>query len=408
MPSVVSCSKGLRVAMLAYTFYESDTRVRKYAETLARMGNSVDIISLRPEGESSRNQLEGVKIYRIQERKKNEKGKLSYLIRMLKFFIISTILVSWKHLKHPYHVIHVHSLPDFEVFATFLPRLFGAKVILDIHDPLPDFFSAKFGYDTRGFYCKMLGLVEKWSCRYAHHVITVTDYWKEVIKKRSNISERQLSTIVNYPDTELFNSSNMHKISKRYGCFTIIYPGTLNKHCGLHIVIEAIAILVNKIPHICLHVYGKGDQENELRSLASRLGLNGNVHFFGSVPIEHVPTLMANADIGIALLSGNSSYSIHALNSKLFEFLAMGLPAVATRVESIESYLGEEVVMLSNPNDPADVAACILELYCKQDRRDELRREGLKFIEKNNWQSQVDIYLGILQGMFEKRIDGGC
>ena len=44
-------------------------------------------------------------------------------------------------IEEPYDVIHVHSVPDFQVFATLIPRLMGARVILDIHDIVPEFYA---------------------------------------------------------------------------------------------------------------------------------------------------------------------------------------------------------------------------------------------------------------------------
>ena len=66
--SIPSAKRSLRVAMLSYSFYESDNRVRRYAETLTREGHSVDIISLKRKGQSGYNKLNNVKVYRIQQR----------------------------------------------------------------------------------------------------------------------------------------------------------------------------------------------------------------------------------------------------------------------------------------------------------------------------------------------------
>src|SRR4030042_3152241 len=131
--------------MVAYAFYDSDNRVRRYAETLARRGEHVDAISLRKEGQKSFETINGVNVFRIQERERNEKGKLSYLARLLRFLIKAGVFMSRKHLKQPYDLIHIHSVPDFEVFAACLPKLLGAKIILDIHDIMPEFYASKFG-----------------------------------------------------------------------------------------------------------------------------------------------------------------------------------------------------------------------------------------------------------------------
>jgi glycosyltransferase involved in cell wall biosynthesis len=389
----------LRIGMLTYSFYESDARVRRYAETLASRGDSVDVISLRRQGQADYTEIKGVKIYGVQERVRDEKGKFSYLARILKFFFRSAAVLTRKHMKRPYDVVHVHSVPDFEVFAALVAKIAGARVILDIHDPVPDFFAAKFGYGENHLFYKTLRLIEKYSCHYADHIITVTDYWREVIKNRSRIPNEKTTVILNYPDGGLFDVSKVRKRKVSDGYFKVLYPGTLNKHCGLHIAVEAIALLRNRITNLRLDIYGKGTEEKHIRSLVMKRGLERMVFFHDVVPIEEVPNLMVDADIGIALLSGDHAYLRQALNVKLFEFLAMGLPAVATRGDAIERYLGNEVAILSNPNDPADVARCIRELYQNPEKREELRRAGLMYAKKNNWQSQVDAYLDIIKAM---------
>ena len=65
---------GLRACMLAYTFYETDGRVMRYAEALAEAGAEVDVIALRKPSQPVEEMLNGVRVLRIQERERNEKG----------------------------------------------------------------------------------------------------------------------------------------------------------------------------------------------------------------------------------------------------------------------------------------------------------------------------------------------
>ena len=387
---------NIKACMVAYTFYEGDGRVRRYAETLAKRGDHVDVIALRRKGQSNHEIINGVNLYRIQTRSYDEKGKLSFLYRLIKFFINSALFLTKKHVANPYDIIHVHSVPDFEVFTAIIPKLLGAKIILDIHDPVPDLFAAKFGFDQNSLYVLLLKLIERLSTWYADYVITVTDYWKEVIKRRSNLSENKISVIVNFPDIKMFNIRNFPKLRKPNEEFMLLYPGTLNKHCGLDIVIKAVSILKNEAPSLRLHIYGVGNELENLQLLVRKLDLEKFILFHGVIPLDNVPELMNNADAGIALLSGHNEYSKQALNVKLFEFLAMGLPAIATRTNSIEYYIGEDVVMLSKPNDYRDVAKCIKELYLNPNKRLELQKKGLKFAQDHNWDTEMHVYMSII------------
>src|SRR5215472_13187995 len=81
--------KPMNVCMLAYTHYEEDNRVMRYAEALAARGDRVDVIALRHPNEKAEANVHGVKVFKIQTRVLNEKRKTSYLFRVLSFLIRS-------------------------------------------------------------------------------------------------------------------------------------------------------------------------------------------------------------------------------------------------------------------------------------------------------------------------------
>ena len=197
--------------------YEADNRVRRYAETLTQRGDVVEVISLRRQGQGDYNVLNGVRVHRVQERVRNEKRKWDYLRRILGFFIRSATLITKMHLARPFDLVHVHSVPDFEVFAALLPKLNGAKVILDIHDIVPELYCNKFKEKQYSILFKALVLVERLSTKFADHTIISNDLWKERLISRSVLPEnaRQFLTI---PMTSSSTTGTLRKITKRLYC----------------------------------------------------------------------------------------------------------------------------------------------------------------------------------------------
>src|SRR5208282_729655 len=124
----------MNVCMITYSFYESDTRVMQYANALVKRGDTVDILSLGRPGQAKFEIINGVNVYRIQTRIVNERGRFAYLYRILRFLASSGAALTRKHLAKRYQLVHVHSVPDFLVFAAIVPRVMGTPVILDIHD----------------------------------------------------------------------------------------------------------------------------------------------------------------------------------------------------------------------------------------------------------------------------------
>src|ERR1700742_164008 len=88
----------LRICMLAYAFYESDTRILQYATALAERGDIVDVIALQRGAEFPEfERLNGVNVYRIQPRTINEKGLLTYVKRIMGFAWKSALFLRRKH-----------------------------------------------------------------------------------------------------------------------------------------------------------------------------------------------------------------------------------------------------------------------------------------------------------------------
>ncbi len=389
----------MKACMVAFTYYEVDNRVRRYAEALYKEGWQVDAIVLKMFDKKTRGIINGINLYRIQKRAQNEKGKILYLFRLLKFYFLSSLVLIKNSFPKKYDLIHVHSVPDFEVFATLLPKIFGSKIILDIHDPVPDFFALKFGNNKNTFFITTLKLIERVSTFYAEHVISVTDYWKDIIRCRSHIPEQKITVIVNFPDTSIFDIQKYPAKSNNNKPFTLLYPGTINKHCGLDIAIQAVKYVKEETQLFKFDIYGVGSEYENIVQMVKTLHLENTVFFHDLIPLESVPELMQKADAGIALLAGNNIYAQQALNVKLFEFLAMGLPAIATQTNSTEYYLSESTVMFSKMNDPIDVARCIKELIQNKAKRESLSKNGLEYIKQNNWNINKYDYFKIVDNL---------
>ena len=109
---------------------------------------------------------------------------------------------------------HAHSVPDFLVFTAWLPRLTGAKIILDIHDLLPEFYASKFDSNKDSLIFKLMLWIEKVSCAFAHHVILPNHLWLDRVRLRS-VSASKSTVVLNYPDPSIFFSpyrSSSHDI----------------------------------------------------------------------------------------------------------------------------------------------------------------------------------------------------
>jgi len=382
----------MNVCMVAYSFYESDNRVRRYAECLAQRGDRVDAISLWRRGVPRYEVLRGVHVHRIQERAIDERGPASYLLKLLAFFFRSAFVMTRKHLASPYQLIHVHSVPDFQVFAALIPRLTGAKVILDIHDIVPELYASKFGIPEQSLMFRALRLAEKLSAAFAHHVIIANHLWYEKLTRRS-VPAAKCSPIINYPDLSIFLPRE--PAAKSTERFVLCYPGTLNRHQGLDIAVRAMEKVRREVPGALLMIVGDGPERETLRRMINELGLDESVQLRGMVPIEQVAEIMASVDLGIVPKRSNS-FGNEAFSTKIMEFMAMGVPVVASETRVDRYYFNERLVRFFRSGDVDELAERIIELARDREARRELASNASLFIGSNSWDVKKQEYYNLV------------
>jgi len=384
--------------------YDSDNRVRRYAETLVKHGYRVDAVSLRREGQAVRNNIvNGVRVFRVQTRVKNEKGRFDYLAKLILFFWRSLFFLTREHMKEPYVLIHVHSVPDFEVFAAFFSKIMGSKVILDIHDIVPEFYASKFGASQDSLMFKSLVAMERISTAFADHVIASNHIWQKRLEGRS-VAESKVTTILNYPDTQVFQPKGRDRDD---GKFILLYPGTLTYHQGLDIAVRAFSLIKNKVPEAEFHIYGSGDQSAILKSLVAQLALEDRVFFKGSLAVERMVRVIENADLGIVPKRGNG-FGNEAFSTKILEFMAMGVPVIIPNTEIDTFYFNENVAKFFRANDEKSLADAMLLLIEDSTVRETLVRNATEFVKEYTWNVNQHIYLDLVDSLLSSRNDRGA
>lgn len=385
--------------MLVYSFYEGDTRVLQYARSLVDRGDTVDVIALRSEDKPAFEVLDGVNVHRVLARKVNEKSRLTYFLRILRFFFRSTLVLSREHILRRYDVIHVHSVPDFLVFAATIPRLLGARIILDIHDILPEFYASKFGITRDSSMFKALVGVEKLSIAFSNHVIIANDIWRDRLLSRSVKSEK-CTVVLNYPDPAVFRPRARESVNGR---FVIVYPGSLNRHQGLDIAVRAFARVVREMPEAEFHIYGEGPTKPSLIDLKDQLGLLDRVFFHHSLPVNEIAEIMAASDLAVVPKRASSPFGNEAVSTKIMEFMSLGIPVVASRTRIDTYYHDDSRVRFFESENEADLAQAILELGRDPKLRSRLAMNASQYVKKHNWKERCQEYLNLIDSLTSRQ-----
>lgn len=386
-----------RVCMIAYTAYDADNRVRRYAESLAARGDLVEVVALQSPGRGSTYRLNGVHVYGIQHRERNETGKWSYAWRMLRFLWRSFSFVTRRHRRIGYDLVHVHNMPDFLVFAALYPKLNGAAIILDIHDLVPELFEEKFRFSPDSAYVRAMKLTERLCASFSDHVIISNHLWKKRLTARS-VSADKCSVVVNHADPSIFYRRSR---TRDDGKVILLFPGTFQPHQGLDVAVRALGRLKTRVPNCELHLCGGGggsSSQSDLAQLACDLGLKERVRFFDSVPLDDIPDLMANADIGVVPKRadgfGNEAYS-----TKIMEFMSQGIPVVASRTAIDSYYFSDETVCFFKSGDDEAMAGVLLKVIEDKELRERMSRNGLEYAARHGWHTKKSEYLALVDSL---------
>lgn len=403
-----SNSTTQRHCMVVFAHYPAgETRVQRQAEALINQGIEVDIISLRVL--KSRYQppeeiVNGARVYRPRvTRSSGNIGFAKLILQYLHFFVMAMFMLIRLHLRRRYDVVQVHNLPDFLIFSAWFPKLFGARLILDIHDLMPEFFASRTGKGMDSGLVRLIALQEKLSCAFADHVITVSGLWRQTLIQRG-VRPDKVSVVMNVADDRIFNRNVNGDQKSDSDFFDLFYHGAIVQRYGLDLVIQAIARLHEEIPNLRFTIHGgKGGYQETLVQLANQLGVANHVRFSSGLrPMSELPKMIRSmADVGVVPYR-RDLFTDGILPTKLMEYTALGIPSIVARTPVIEEYFDETMVEFFNAEDLNNLINSIRKLYEDQERLQTLIRNSDVFNQRYNWAKQSANYHQLVEQLGRK------
>lgn len=378
-----------------------EPRVRREAEALIAVNYEVDVICLRQPGEPAHDIIRGVNVYRLPVHRHKGKEVWVQLFEYLTFFCLACWRLTTLHFQRRYNTVQVHNPPDFLVFTTLIPRLMGAKVILDLHDLMPEFFTTRFHSDWSSLPTRLVRWQERIACRFADHVITVSKHWRQTLIKRG-VPANRCSVVMNLADERIFaRSPEMRQIEREDSQFCLIYHGAITERYGLDLLLRAVSLVRKEIPGIYLTIVGDGEYRGKLVGMARELDLEGHARFERHIPVEQLPLIITAAHLGIVPYR-NDVFTDDLLPTKLMEYAALGVPAIVSRTTGIRAYFDEQMVQFFTPGDVQELAQCILGLHRDRSRLAALARNIQKFNQRYSWMTQKTEYAELVKGLAQR------
>ncbi|HEU4364151.1 MAG TPA: glycosyltransferase, partial [Candidatus Krumholzibacteria bacterium] len=331
------------VAIVRHSFYPFELNVKREAEALRGAGFDVHVICLRGRGEAKRDVIAGVTIHRLPVGHK--RGKiLRYLWEYNAFFVLASLRLASLHRRHRFVAVQVNTMPDYLVFTALYPRLTGARVVLHLHEPVPELFRTMFGDRWyTAWFIAMVKVAEQASIRFAHRALTVTEQMKQNYVARG-ADAGKFTVIVNVPDDQHFRPEHYAHLAEKIaaikaeeraaGVFRVLTHGAIEARYGFDLIVRAAARARERVPGIQFRFMGAGDYLHDVKRIAEMVGMEDRVKHLGFVPFEQMIEEILLADVCVVAVKKNP-YSVLVHTNKMYEYIALRRPVIASRLDSV-------------------------------------------------------------------------
>jgi glycosyltransferase involved in cell wall biosynthesis len=383
--------QGKRVAMVVFSFYPDDPRPRRAAEALAGEGMEVDLICLaEKDGDPRREVLNGIAIRRLPVTR-NRGSFLRYGLEYIAFLLASAAILAKRSLARRYDLVYVHNMPDILVLCGLIPKLFGAKVILDLHDPMPELMITIFGLRPEALAVRLIRLLEKCSIAFADSVVTVNRACARLFTSRSCPAQK-MHVVMNSPDERIFTprppQTQLAANDLPHHPFVIMYHGSLVERNGLDVGINALACALPSVPTAKLRVYGRETPYlKQVMDLARAKGVEEAVQYLGPRSLERLVEAIDESDVGI-IPNRRSIFNEINTPTRIFEYLTLGKPVIAPRAAGICDYFDDAAMLFFELGNERDLAQKIEYVFSHPSEVTETVKRGQEVCREHSWRKE--------------------
>ncbi len=381
------------VCLVRHGYYPDDVRDRKEARALAEAGYDVDVVCLKRPDQSTREDVDGVSVYRVSMAHRRS-TLLHYIALYVASFVRLGLRLLTLHLRRRYACISVATMPDFLVFSTLIPKILGAKVLLDLREPMPEIWLTKYGNRHKLIH-KLQELIEQLALAYADATITVTQELRNRVIERGARGEK-ISVVKNVCDENWLLKPRGGLPEERASGLRLVMHGIIEERYGHEDAIRAVSELKDEMPGLHLDIVGSGEFRPVLEKLVTELQCSDCVEFAGFVSREELFRFVNSADAALIAMR-RSPYSELIDTNKMYEYMALRKPLITPRLTPIARQLDDSCVAFFEPGDHQDLARCIANLFHDPELARQRADRAYERYRELKWEHSKRIYLDVVE-----------
>ena len=358
-------SPALDVLQVSSVHRWDDNRIfHKQCKSLAAHGRAVTLLAV----DAPTGRVDGVEVVGVPHAPFGRVGR----------FLVTVPRMLWRTLRARARIVHVHD-PELLLMA-LVNKLFGSKIVYDVHEDYPlDILSKPWiPAPLRRPVAAISGLLERVAVRGFDAVVAATP------SIGARLSQYNPNTVVvaNYPRVE---ELNVPPESSGEGRTDVVYIGYLTEIRGIRVLVDAMKdvparlLLAGKFTDPALEEY-----------VRSRLS-PGRIEFVGWVDRENVGDLLRRAAVGVVPFLPEPSH-LEALPNKLFEYMAAGIPVVASDFAGWKELIeGMDVGWCARAGDAGAVAEKLRAALADPEGARERGQRGRAAVEARlNWRAAFE------------------
>ncbi|MBK8000287.1 MAG: glycosyltransferase family 4 protein [Verrucomicrobia bacterium] len=381
----------------------ASVHVQEVIRAMHRLGATVELFAARIGGDVP-NDLRHLRVHQLPT---PPKGELAERERAL--LAANDALATALSEAGPFDLIYErYSLWSFA--AMKFARARGVRSVLEVNAPLIDEQAAHRGLSDRDAAeavakrafdaASVIGCVSEGVAQWVRSRIEDKSAVIEPDGRARRSARAAASVEESNPSTKVHvvpNAVNPHRFGPKVkahqppsgDAFVVGFVGTLKPWHGLPVLADAFIQFHAQNPAARLLIVGDGPERDALSSALAARGLSDAVHFTGAVTPEEIPGWLASMHVAVAPYPALDNFYFSPL--KLFEYLAAGLPTVASRIGQVTELLREgETGLLVTPGDPTSLCSTLARLRADASLRAQLGANGRAYVERHHtWDAAV-------------------
>jgi glycosyltransferase involved in cell wall biosynthesis len=220
-------------------------------------------------------------------------------------------------------------------------------------------------------------------------LVCISDNLKNIIVDEANIPPHKVIVVPNGVDVSRFNPSEIQPI-RLFKDFTIGFLGNLASWQGINLLFDVYQEIREEGFNINLVFVGDGPIKPKLEAKVKQQNLTEYVEFTGFIPQNMVPRYIAGFDIGYTGQTQRTETRMYCSPIKLYEYMAMGIPAIASDYEDTRRVIKKGSGYLFEIGDSQDLKRAILTAYQDKEKlpkMGEIAREEI--LQNHSWEARV-------------------